>query len=194
MRNWWESSPNERYWCEVTGRSDLVSDLKAPQKDEAGQDYWSYSLIKEVMPGDIVFHYSTGQRAFAGASVAGGPMEDRPIIWTPNGTSGRAKGSVRDSRAGYWRPLYGYRSATQPLPLRALEEPGESTWLRNWIDAHKGRGPLRLPLQLRKDGLRAGQGYLFKMPADFVERWQPLREIADALDERSEELSGRTSK
>ncbi len=193
MRNWWDSSPDERYWCEVTDRSDLGSDLKAPQKNEAGQDYWSYALIKEVMPGDIVFHYSTRKRAFAGASVAGGPMEERPITWTPHGTSGRAKSSVRDSRAGYWRPLYGYRPATHPLTLRALEEPGESTWIRSWIDTHKSSGPPRLPLQVRKDGLRAGQGYLFKMPADFVERWQPLRELADILDERSEELSGRVS-
>jgi hypothetical protein len=118
-------------------------------------------------------------------------MEERPIIWAPHGTSGRANASVREARSGYWRPLYSYRPAAPPLPLRTLEEPSEATWLRGWIDSHKNAAPLRLPLQLRKDGLRAGQGYLFKMPADFVERWPPLRELADALDQRAAEICER---
>jgi hypothetical protein len=80
MSNWWDGSSRERYWCEVTDRTDIGSDLKAPQKNEAGQDYWSYSLMKYVVPGDVVLHYSTRQKAFVGASVAGGPMEERPIV------------------------------------------------------------------------------------------------------------------
>lgn len=191
MANWWDGQSNERYWCEVTDREDLGADLKAPQKDEANQNYWSYSLIEQVLPGDIVFHYSTRHKAFAGASVAGGPMEERPILWAPHGTSGRTKNSTREDRErpGYWRPLYGYRQATPPLPLATLAEPLEVDWLRKWVDARKDAGPLRLPLQLRSDGLRAGQGYLFKVPADFVERWTTLRDLADALDERAEQLS-----
>jgi len=31
--------------------------------------------------------------------------------------------------------------------------------------------------------------YLFKMPADFVERWTALRELADRLDDRAEDVS-----
>lgn len=189
MANWWDGLSYERYWCEVTDRSDVGSDLKAPQKNEAGRDYWSYSLIKCVLPGDIVFHYSTRQKVFVGASVAGGPMEERSIIWVPHGTTGRAKSRMREERPGYWRPLYGYRPAKPTLPLSAIEERAEATW----VDARQDAEPLRLPFQLRKDGLRAGQGYLFKMPADFVERWTVLRDLADALDERAEELSDRAS-
>lgn len=193
MANWWDGLSHERYWCEVTDRSDVGSDLKAPQKNEAGRDYWSYSLIEHVVPGDIVFHYSTRQKVFAGASVAGGPMEERSIIWASHGTTGRAKNAVREERPGYWRPLYGYRPAKPDLPLSTIEEPAEATWLRSWVDARQGAEPLRLPFQFRKDGLRAGQGYLFKMPADFVDRWTALRELAEALDERAEELSDRVS-
>jgi len=189
MANWWDKSRAERYWCEVTDRSDVGADLRAPQKNEAGQDYWSYSLIANVMPGDLVFHYSTRERAFIGASVAGGPMEPRPIIWSPHGTTGRAKTSERHERPGYWRPLFGYRAATTALRLSSIDEPNESTWLRSWIEAHRKDEPLRLPFQIRKDGLRAGQGYLFKMPAEFVERWEALRELADALDARAEDIS-----
>jgi hypothetical protein len=188
MANWWDGLPSERYWCEVTDRSDVGSDLKAPQRNEAGQHYWSYSLIKDVVPGDIVFHYSTRAKCFAGASVAGGPMEHRPIVWAPHGTTGRSKTLVRQERPGFWRPLYGYRPAATTLPLSTIEEPLEATWLRQWVEAHRDLEPLRLPFQLRTDGLRAGQGYLFKMPADFVERWRSLRDLADVLDERAEEL------
>lgn len=106
MPNWWDGLPRERYWCEVTDRNDMGSDLKAPQKNEAGQDYWSYSLIRHVLPGGIVFHYSTRQRAFAGASVAGGPMEERPIVWAPHGTVGRAKDTVRQDRPGRRLPTF----------------------------------------------------------------------------------------
>ncbi len=66
MPNWWDGRSNERYWCEVTDRADVGSDLKAPQKNEADADYWSYSLIEEVVPGDVVFHYSTRDKAFSG--------------------------------------------------------------------------------------------------------------------------------
>lgn len=98
MPNWWNGVPRERYWCEVTDRRDTGADLKAPQKNEAGQDYWSYWLIRCVVPGDIVFHYSTRLRAFAGASVAGAPMEERPIVWAPHGTVGRAIHARREVR------------------------------------------------------------------------------------------------
>jgi hypothetical protein len=189
MANWWDGFPNERYWCEVTDRGDIGSDLKAPQQNTSGQDYWSYSLIADVFPGDIVFHYSTRLKAFVGASVAGGPMEERPIVWAPHGTFGRAKNSGSQERPGYWRPLYGYRSATVPLALSTIEESAEIRWLKSWADARGAAAPLRLPFQLRKDGVRAGQGYLFKMPADFIERWTVLRDLADALDDRAEELS-----
>lgn len=189
MSDWWDGLSNERYWCEVTDRKDVGSDLKAPREDEAGQDYWSYSLVKAVVPGDIVFHYSTRKRVFVGASVAGGPMEERPIIWTPHGTAGRSRDLVREERPGYWRPLFGYRPAMSLMPLSAIEAPEEAAWLESWVDAHRDAKPLRLPFQRRKDGLRAGQGYLFKMPADFVERWVVLRDLADALDARAEALA-----
>lgn len=120
-------------------------------------------------------------------------MEQRPIVWAPHGTTGRVRTSVRPERPGYWRPLYGYRSATRSLPLSAIEQPGEATWLRTWVKAHEEVQPLRLPFQLRNDGIRAGQGYLFKMPADFVERWTELSNLADELDDRAEELADRGS-
>jgi hypothetical protein len=101
VANWWEGDPTERYWSEITDRDDIGADLKCPQTDEGGSRYWSYDLIHGVWPGDIVFHYSTPRRSFVGASVAGGPVEERPIVWVPHGTVGRSKRGERAPRPGW---------------------------------------------------------------------------------------------
>lgn len=74
MAEWWEDDSRERYWCEITDRPDIGADLKCPQTNGPGQPYWSYGLINEVLPGDIVFHYSKRAQCIVGASVAGGPQ------------------------------------------------------------------------------------------------------------------------
>lgn len=190
MQDWWEELPNERYWCEVTDRQDVGADLKAPTHDEAGRQYWSYNLIKDVHSGDIVFHYSTNDKAFIGASVAGSPMEERPIVWSPHGTSGRSKKKGPSQRSGLWRPLFGYVSATNPLTLAELNTPNELKWISAWAKRQADAGfPSRIPFQCRTDGLRAGQGYLFKMPSDCVSRWSKLEALTKTLDNLHELLS-----
>lgn len=173
--------------CEITDRNDLGTDLKCPQTDEGGSRYWSYDLIRGVRPGEIVFHYSTPKRrAFVGASIAGSPLEERPIVWTPHGTVGRAKSKkIPEARPGLRLPLHRLVSATHPLTLRELNEPEDQAWIRSWIEA-KGKGAMA-PLQRYPKALRGAQGYLVKMPADRVERWPKLRlraeQLADSQDE-----------
>jgi hypothetical protein len=48
MAYWWDAKPDERYWCEITDREDIGADLKCPQTNEAGGEYWSYSFINDV--------------------------------------------------------------------------------------------------------------------------------------------------
>src|SRR5690242_11768719 len=106
--HWWERSPEEQFWCEITDRSDLGADLKCPQLDESGSSKPGYSLVCAVRPGDVVFHYSTKLRGIVGVSVAGGPLEERPIVWAPHGTAGKATKIPRIPRPGWWLPLYQY--------------------------------------------------------------------------------------
>jgi hypothetical protein len=129
MADWWDGLPQERFWCEVTDRRDIGADLKCPQTDEEGHAYWSYSLIHSVVPGDVVFHYSTREKAIVGASVAGGPVEERPIVWAPHGTVGRKKRESRAARPGWWRPLYGFVTASHPLTLTEVNGPQHQQWL-----------------------------------------------------------------
>jgi hypothetical protein len=67
MAEWWDGKPDERYWCEITGRDDIGANLRCPQTSDLGKPYWSYSLINQVKPGDIVFHYSKQKQCVIGA-------------------------------------------------------------------------------------------------------------------------------
>ena len=80
-------------------------------------------MIRHVSPGNIVFHYWTPTKAFVGASVAAGPLEDRPIAWAPRETVGRAKQEQRAPRRGW--SLYGCQPADPALPLSALHNPAD---------------------------------------------------------------------
>lgn len=50
-RLWWAGNDDERYWCEITDRPDVGSNLKCPQADARGNPYWSYSLIENISSG-----------------------------------------------------------------------------------------------------------------------------------------------
>jgi len=191
--DWWTDDPRELYWCEITDREDLGADLKCPQTNELGGSYWSYELIRAVWPGDIVFHYSTRARAFVGASVAGGPLEGRPIVWAPHGTVGRSQSHERVLRPGWWLPLYDYQPAESALSLRTLQNPAEEQWIRAWIeqkDNEPGVTRVAAPFQRYRSQLRANQGYLTKMPAAFVDRWSELRTMAARVSDAHESLVG----
>jgi hypothetical protein len=184
---WWSGAGDERYWCEITDRPDLGADLKCPQVNERGDEYWSYSLIRQVAPGDIVFHYSTVDRGFVGGSVAGGPLEDRAISWTPHGTAGR--GNRHDApRPGWWLPLHGFSRASDPLTLKNLRNPTDEAWIATWMERVRKQGTPAAPFQSYPTGLRAAQGYLTKMPREFVERWPELAEMASRLERLQERL------
>jgi hypothetical protein len=178
---WWEADPNERFWCEITGRVDIGADLKAPQAKENGRPYWSYALLNDISPGEVVFHYSTPENAFVGASIAAGRIEERPIIWTPKGTTGRARQTERGERPGWWVPLRGFRRAERSLNLEELQTPEHQAWLREWIARAQEHGPTYAPIQPYPGRLRAAQGYMTKMPSAFVERFEPLRAMAMSL-------------
>jgi hypothetical protein len=146
--DWWANDPDEIYWCEITDRPDLGADLKCPQHNEKGGGYWSYELMLQVQPGDIIFHYLTPEHGFVGASVAGGPIEDRIITWAAHGTVGRSNPAPRSPRAGWWRPLYGYRSIER-FGIEHYQQPAEMAWIRNWMAENERayRRPLASPFQ-----------------------------------------------
>jgi hypothetical protein len=188
---WWQFLPEERFWMEITDRRDIGADLKCPQLHEGGGTQQSYSLIRAIWPGDVVFHYSTRARAVIGASVAGGPLEEREIVWTPHGTVGKSKKQSRNSRPGWWLPLYAFTRTDEPLKLSDTQLPMEDAWVREWIEKKHTSvsGPIAAPFQRYSGKLRAAQGYLTKMPVDFVNRWRQLSMLAERLSSVQDTLN-----
>ncbi len=43
IHTWWDKKLDEKFWLEVTGRTDIGVNLKAPQANEHGNNLWSYS-------------------------------------------------------------------------------------------------------------------------------------------------------
>ena len=58
---WWDKDPDERYWLELSDRDLFGVDLNAPESDKTGKPHSAYALIKDVRPGDIVYHYGKGR-------------------------------------------------------------------------------------------------------------------------------------
>src|SRR6185437_13171125 len=90
-----------------------------------------YSLIQQIRPGDIVFHYHTPEKAFLGASVAIGTAVSDTMAWIPHGTAGRRKGEHAVARAAWRLPLREYVTAHEPLTLAEVQK--DESWVREWI-------------------------------------------------------------
>lgn len=91
-------------------RHDIGSDLKCPHTDETGDAYWSYGLINEVKPGDIVFHYSKNAQCVVGASVVGGPLDGMLLLWVRHDVL-RAAAKTQERLAAVGLALPGRRQA-----------------------------------------------------------------------------------
>lgn len=178
INRWWRNDPNERYWLEITNRDDIGADLLAPQVNDAGQEYWSYSLVREVRPGDLVLHWDKnhGPGVTGYSHVAGNPVAST-ITWQSRGTYGRQRASSGPEPA--WRaPLAGYRRLKHPVTQARLRE--LEPRIRELYDnlATSVDGALYFPFALsEKRALRAAQGYLTKLPRVVLEEVPELLEL-----------------
>ena len=83
----------------------------------------------------------------------------------------------------WYLPLHGTIFAPTPLTRSAINSsPNHYTYVTEWIRNIRTQfGCDKGPFQLYPNRLRANQGYLTKMPADFVEYFPELRHLADSL-------------
>jgi hypothetical protein len=174
INRWWDGQISEAYWVEITQREDLGADLRAPQENEAGQDYWSYALVREVSDGDIVFHYSMRDHAIRLWSRAAGGWWDDVTHWG-------ARGTVSRSHKPYLRPgwTHGLDGPFQlPAEVTLDDLRNDESSIRTIRDAllEEYGKPLYFPFEISdKRQLRTSQGYLFKLPAAVVNALPALR-------------------
>jgi hypothetical protein len=82
INDWWCDDPSQVYWMETTGRSDLGSNLLAPQFDDANNpNNPGYVLVTFVKDGDVVLHWDTNTKALVAWSRASGGYWADTIFW-----------------------------------------------------------------------------------------------------------------
>lgn len=188
VNKWWRHDPTERYWLEITNREDIGTNLLAPQVNDRGEEYWSYALVREVRPGDLVLHWDKNHGpGVVGYSHVRGEAFASTITWQSRGSYGRQRNASGPERA--WEaPLGGYRLLKQPVTqarLRAIESTirSQRDHLMDNVD-----GPIYFPFALSDTRpLRAAQGYLTKLPRVLVEELPELLELRQtAISEPNE--------
>jgi hypothetical protein len=177
---WWSDDPTQLYWMEITSRRDVGVDLNAPQRDGAGNDSWTYSLITLTRPGDIVFHWHTDwfdSSAIIGWSEIVGPLEDvHSYAWQARGTRGRARGVPTVGR-GWRMPCANFTELTSPVDSGQVSEL-RGPVLKLGEDLKRRHGTTYFPFSRYGEGLRAAQAYLTKFPAELLGL---LPELAEAM-------------
>lgn len=180
INKWWTGDDRERFWLEITNRTDLGTDLWAPQLDDGGREYWSYSLVNHVRPGDFVLHWSkqAGPAIVAYSHVSGTPQTSA-VTWQSRGAYGRQRPSSGEE-AGWLAPLSGFRMLRSPITLEGLR--GLEDQIRQVHEdlAQLLIGPLYFPFVFSdRRPLRATQGYLTKFPYRLVAVISELSEMRD---------------
>ena len=174
---WWTGARHsEVFWLEITNRTDLGANLKAPQNNERGDEFWSYSFLREVEAGDVVFHYDAVAHRIVASSVVSGDFWEDSIVWAARGISAQKVGLQPYIRSGWYVGLENYSKLDPPVTIGEIRE--RATEIRDELAklnaAHTGA--LYFPFE---DGsrrpIRPLQGYLFKLPKFFVEMFSLTR-------------------
>lgn len=189
---WWERLPGERYWLHVAHQHDRDELLAAPRGEGRAASSWRHRLITHVRDGDVVFRYDPSHRGIVGWSSAHGRIEKRDVSWPhPAQHAGNGSGSR-------WLPSWGI-GLRHHVRLQAgvpLTEVARIQWelfpaLRALEDG--SGGSLYYPFEMgMRDVTRPLSGYVFKLPAVFV---QSFAEFAGAMDQaaRACAVSGRAA-
>jgi len=171
INDWWKNEPRERFWLEVTDRPDIGINLKAPQTNEHGKEFWSYSLLKFVRSGDVIFHYSRKKQAFISRSVATGNIWEDKIVWAARGALTREERIQPHIRPGYYLGLEQYQLLGRILDLKTIRDFQKEVVSKYKELVTQIEGPVYFPFEIGdlKRPIRPMQGYLFKLPTFFVD-------------------------
>jgi len=185
---WWSDLPGERFWLEASHRTDRGIDLHAPIANKDGKPYWSYELVREVRADDVVFHYDAETMAIVAWSIATGDQWQQDAWWAARGTASRERAPVLQPH--WFCGLNGPFDLDEPLRRATLiAESATIAAIRNQLPLARGSSPY-FPFQLRGDGLRIAQGYLFKLPAALVAHFPPLAAAVDVTELRDASVAG----
>jgi hypothetical protein len=163
INRWWANEPAEIFWLEVSARGvDVGLDLNAPLLNERGRPFWSYDLVDHVAEGDVVLHYDRDERAILAWSIVVGSAWRDTVIWAARGTYARGLHIVPHERPGRRLSLNGPIRLPKRLTLERVRD------VRPQLEKMRRDRPY-FPFELGSRPVRPVQGYLFKLPAAFLE-------------------------
>lgn len=180
---WWTGDPNERYFMEVTRRTDIGTNLFAPLAARGGADTPGYGLVPAVQAGDVVIHYDSAAERITGVSQATGEFSHEPIWWAARGSYARRAGVKPSWLPGIKVELDGYRALSDPVTLADIRTQRDGLMsMRNRLKRQHPAMSLYFPWIPYREGLRTFQTYLAKFPADALALFPSLdsaiRELA----------------
>lgn len=177
---WWEQVPGERYWLDVTNRQGWEERLASPRATRGQHDSWEQRLITHVKDGDVVFHYDASEQSIAACAVSQGRIDKRRLSWT------RAGAPERGGHAG--RPSWsiGLRHCTRLDEPVSVHEIARVQWdLFPKLRALEDVAGLELHYPFEMGDPRKTRpipGYVFKLPAVFVQSFPELARAAGSVD------------
>ena len=175
---WWRDSSDEVYWMEVTRREDLAAYIEAPATNEKGKPYWGYSLIHDLEPGDLVFHYDGAKKAIAAVSRVREAASPRTITWAARGTSARQSGATPRERPGFRVETDEFRWLPHPVSLSDIRARRTALQgIKERIENENGRSSY-FPFQFTTP-MKAQQGYLLKVPREVVGLFPSMRDAIE---------------
>jgi len=176
---WWERVPGERYWLDVTDRRGWEERLASPRATGRRHDSCALRLITHVKEGDVVFHYDASQQAISACAVSQGRMDKRHLSWAPTGSTEYGDHWVRPS----WS--IGLRHCTpldEPVSLYEIARVQWDLFPRLRALEDEAGFELHYPFEMGdRRKTRPISGYVFKLPAVFVQSFPELSRAASSV-------------
>ena len=172
MNKWWNQFKEEYYWVEVTRRDDIGENLKSPQKNKFGKDYWGYSILKEMYPGDGVIHYDLNTRSIVGVSEVSKRWQNNMTTWV----SSNEKNLTGVARPGFLVDLKNHKKI-RPIKLEQIQKKHKK--VKNIINNLEERFktsyfPFHLTTEER-NFISTNEGYAFIVTEDFANLFPALK-------------------
>ena len=181
INQWWLNFSGENYWMEITQRPDIGSDLKAPQFSNDGKtETYSYSLMKYVSNGDIVFHYFKKKKSIIGYSVVDGTFYEDDIVWAALGSSALRDNTKPYHRAGWKVGLRNFQALDTPITLSQLRQNSGMIFKAKKELENETKGAVYFPFSFTEKNIVHGavQGYLVKFPKGITQNFEALRDLS----------------
>lgn len=184
MNQWWSSQPNQRFWVEITDRTDLGKNIIAPKRAQAGKSTPGYELLNYVNEGDIVFHWwrkpsNSEDRGFYGFSEVVGVMQEGIIPWKSRGRYAENE-VIGPKPAKYWN-LANFTEFQHPILVGTLNQRKIEIFdLIMELEQLYGK-PIYFPFCKRDGKVAANQTYFAKLPIELLEILE-IRNLFEDID------------